>query len=72
MLPLFAERTILIFDPRKTPYDGAYVLVFLNELNTYLFRELVVAEPDRFIKTTNPVLTEKLNKLTGKDKIIAT
>jgi transcriptional regulator with XRE-family HTH domain len=72
MLPLFPEGSLLIFDPEKSPYDNSYVLVKLAEFDTFVFKQLLIDEPDRYIKSLNPVFKDNIMKLSNQDKIIAT
>jgi transcriptional regulator with XRE-family HTH domain len=72
MLPIFHEGSILIFDPDKRPYSNSFVLVKLNNYDPIVFKQLIIDEPNQYIKSVNPLLTDNLTPLETQDKIIAT
>lgn len=72
MEPVFPEKSVLVFNPEKEPYDGSYVLLWLESLKKSMFKELLIDEPDYFVRSINPNFSENLKKLDKKDKIIAT
>ena len=73
MLPLFPENSILIFDPNKKCYDRAYVLVKLNNHPIPIFKQLIIDEPNWYIKSLSSELhNENLTQLDSADRIIAT
>lgn len=72
MFPLFPENSVLIFDPKKNSYDGAYVLVKIKKYEKVLFKQLLKDEPNFYVKSINPSLKEEIVKLAENDKIIAT
>lgn len=72
MAPLFQVDSILIFDPTAKPHDRSYVLVKLHDLNTYVFRQLIIDISHQYIKPLNPDLNVfKMRLLDQKDRIIA-
>jgi DNA-binding Xre family transcriptional regulator len=72
MLPLFPAETLLIFDKEKPIYDNCYILAKLENHNVFVFKQLLIDEPHKYIKSINPTFKDKLVKLETKDKIIAT
>lgn len=73
MEPMFLEGTTLIFNPDKEPKDKSFVLVFLQDKLSSIFRELLIDADFQYLKTTNPSLsTSPLTVLESKDKILGT
>lgn len=72
MMPLFPEATLLIFDKEKPFYDSCYILTKLHSHDLFVFKQLLIDEPHKYIKSINPAFKDKLIKLEPKDKIIAT
>jgi SOS-response transcriptional repressor LexA len=73
MEPMFIEGTTLIFNPDKEPKDKSFVLVFLAETGTPLFRQILIDGDAKYLKPTNPSLsTLPITVLTNEDKILGT
>lgn len=72
MLPLFPENTILIFDPDKAEKDGNYILAHIHTYPNIMFKQLLIDEPFRYVKSISPQFKDNIIKLEKKDKIIAT
>jgi transcriptional regulator with XRE-family HTH domain len=72
MLPIFPEGTMLIFDPKKNPYENCYVLVYIKEHKKIVFKELLIDEPFMYLKSVNPDFKNQLLLLNDDDKILAT
>lgn len=52
MLPEFANRDIIYFDPDRVPESGDYVVARIN--GTILLRKYIADGADAFLTTTNP------------------
>lgn len=72
MTPIFPNGTILIFDPFAEVKDNGYLLVRLNEKNCFCFRQIIVRNNRKYLRTLNQdEEIFKLIELNEKDKIIA-
>lgn len=71
MLPLFPEKSILIFDPQKPPMDNNYIILKLHNYQAVVFKQLHVDEPFKYITSVNPLFKDNPIKLRADDKIIA-
>ena len=69
---IFPIGSLLIFDKQKPYHDGAYVLVYLNETKQYLFKRLIVDEPNLYISSIHLELTRSEPIPIRKKQIIAT
>ena len=73
MNPMFPEKSILIFDPGKTPKDRDFVIVSISENDSLIFNRLFIEGADYFIKKDQEDGNSQLIKLrSALDKIIAT
>jgi SOS-response transcriptional repressor LexA len=54
MEPLFPKGTLLILDPDRKPKDRSYVVVGLEETETFIFRQLLIDADDQYLKPLNP------------------
>lgn len=70
MSPLFPEKTILIFDPTKAPYDRGYGLFELQN-NTLVFRQIILDGTDMLIKALNPDLGNFIKRVDTHERLIA-
>ena len=71
MLPLFPEDSLLIFDSDRTAKDGGYVLVQIHKYKKIIFKQLLVDDPYKYVKSINPLFKDNAIKLEPADKIIA-
>lgn len=72
MEPLFPKRAALIFDPTRQALDRSFILVKLNNLETPMFRQLLIDGEHKYLKPLNPDLNMyKMRVLNSEDKIIA-
>ncbi len=72
MEPIFQKGSILIFDPQVSVIDRSYVLVKLQNSNTYLFKQLILDGHQRFIKSLNQDISAiSVKALEREDKTIA-
>lgn len=71
MLPLFPEDSLLIFDSDKAAKDGSYVLVQIHKYKKIIFKQLLVDDPYKYVKSINPLFKDNAIKLEPADKIIA-
>lgn len=70
---IFRKNSTLIFDPEKKPYNRAYVLVKFHDHDTPSLKQLIIDEPNFYLKSVNEELaSEKMTFLTKKEKILAT
>lgn len=73
MEPMFLEGTTLIFNPEKTPKNKSFVLAFLNEPATPVFRQILIDGASQYLKPMNPSLsTISVTVLKPEDKILGT
>lgn len=71
MEPQFRKDTILIFDPDITPKDRNFVVVKLKQHEDMIFRQLLIDEPDYFLKSLSPDFEQfPMKTLTTEDKIV--
>lgn len=70
---IFRKNSTLIFDPEKKPYNRAYVLVKLHDHDIPCLKQLIIDEPNFYLKSVSEELaSEKISFLTKKEKILAT
>lgn len=69
MYPRFEQNTVLIVNPEKSPQDGEFVLVKLDEMNEIVFRQYEISDNNIFLKPLNTAMYKGL-KMTEKDKIL--
>lgn len=55
MWPQFQEHTVLIVDPMRIPKNRDFVLVFVKQSESLLFRQLIVDGTYRFAKAINEI-----------------
>lgn len=72
MFPVFPEGALLTFDMEKQPYDGSYVLVLLKELDKVVFKQLLIDEPYRYIKSVCQNIKDTPQSIRIEDKVLAT
>ncbi|ODN43359.1 helix-turn-helix domain-containing protein [Piscirickettsia litoralis] len=75
MAPLFPHGSTLIFDPECDARDRHYVLAYLKEHDTVVFKQLIIDSPFKYLKSlnqTSPDQEGQLIKMTADDTIIAT
>ncbi|MDX1901849.1 MAG: LexA family transcriptional regulator [Gammaproteobacteria bacterium] len=73
MEPLFPEKSLLLFNPSKTPKDRDYVIVHFAQDDAVIFNRLFVDNSGHYIKQNQEDGNAQLTKLKqGNDKIIAT
>lgn len=72
MSPIFPAGTMLIFDRNKPYFDGCYVLVKLKEVETIVMKQLLIDEPNFYLKSINLIFNDKIIPLDKKNDIIAT
>lgn len=73
MEPLFLEKSILIFDPTKSPKERDFVLVYLAKSNAVTFNRLFIDGKNLYLKQDKHNGDAELRKLNiPKDRIIAT
>jgi transcriptional regulator with XRE-family HTH domain len=73
MEPMFIEGTTLIFNPEKAPRDKSFVLTFLHDTSTPVFRQILLDSDFRYLKPTNPSLSSlPVTVLKPEDKILGT
>lgn len=72
MSPIFHKDCVLVFDPAKTVYNNCFVLVKLHNYRNLVFKQLIIDEPNQYIKSVNPLLKDNIIKLEPLDKIFAT
>lgn len=71
--PLFQEKSILIFDPAKKPYERDFILAHLSQPDIIIFNRLFIDRTHLYIKQDKKDGNAELIKLDPlKDKIIAT
>ncbi len=72
MEPFIQVDSVLVFDPVLTPKDRSYVLVKLQETNSYVFRQLLVDAEHKYLKPLHPDLSAfKMRLLNNNDEIVA-
>lgn len=73
MEPLFLEKSILIFDPTKSPKGRDFVLVYLAQSNSVTFNRLFIEDNKFYLRQEQANGDVDLRKLNiSKDRIIAT
>lgn len=73
MEPLFQEKSILIFDPSKTPKERDFVLVYFSKTDSLVFNRLFMDGEKFYIKQDKKNGDAELIKLNLQtDEIIAT
>ncbi|OAJ33655.1 helix-turn-helix domain-containing protein [Piscirickettsia salmonis] len=75
MAPLFPHGSTLIFDPDCDACDRHYVLAYLKEHDTIVFKQLIIDSPFQYLKSlnqTSPEQDNQLIKMSAGDTIIAT
>jgi SOS-response transcriptional repressor LexA len=71
MEPMFIEGTTLIFNPDKPPKDKSFVLAFLSESSSPLFRQILIDSDFKYLKPINPSLSAlPITVLSSKDSIL--
>lgn len=54
MEPTFPAGCIIVVDPSRTPRNGSYVVVRIEESSEATFKQLVIDGPSRYLKPLNP------------------
>ncbi len=73
MEPLFSRKSLLIFDPERTPKDRSYVLAKLQGTQLPVFRQLIIDLDQKYLKPLNPDLNAfKMKLLQSHDSILGT
>lgn len=70
MSPRFPNGTIAIFDNKKEPNDGDFILVNFDNYPTPIFRQLLIVGTALYLNAHNPKFDRLL--LTDKNKILGT
>lgn len=72
MDPVFPKNTLLIADPDKSPKDRSYVIAKLSNINTPIFRQLLIDVKDRYLKALSPDFEQyKMTRLSDNDEILS-
>jgi transcriptional regulator with XRE-family HTH domain len=73
MEPLFPKDSLLIFEPfYKELLDRSYILIKLEDIELYIFRQLLIVDNQRYIQAINPEIKEiSLKKINTNDIILA-
>jgi SOS-response transcriptional repressor LexA len=73
MEPLFPKGSLLIFEPiYKELIDRSYILVQLENVEVYIFRQLLIVDNQKYIQALNSEIKEvSFKKVNDKDIILA-
>lgn len=72
MEPKFPEGSVLVFDPKKEAKDRSYVLVYLKQTDTLVFKQLITDGITKYLKSLNPDLEHAVYSMEKDDEVVAT
>tara|TARA_R110000850_G_scaffold235923_1_gene360781 strand:- start:272 stop:514 length:243 start_codon:yes stop_codon:yes gene_type:complete len=64
MEPKFREGELIFVDPRAPVEHGKFVVVRLEESNEVTFKQLILEEGKKFLKTLNPDWPDRIVSVT--------
>ncbi|OAJ34069.1 helix-turn-helix domain-containing protein [Piscirickettsia salmonis] len=71
MEPFISKGSTLIFDPKRKPYDSAFIIAYIHKENDIVFKQLHINKPHQFLTSTNNKIPSENIKLSDSDEIIA-